>query len=385
MALLPEFFGLTSSQFADEISSHHQGKGKLLAVELYNLIMKRGKGFNASYGKASSFDPSFIEGISSFSTADKLKAFIYNELGLSISLMPIVKVVKSETETTKLLLKTADGYEIESVIIPMQKKKTICISSQVGCRMGCSFCETGRMGLLRNLTVSEIVQQVFIARHILGEEIDNIVFMGMGEPFDNYDAVLQAVSVLNDMQGMAFGLKNITISTSGKASQIRKLAHEVEKPIPNLAVSINAPYDALRSKLMPHNRKEPLDDVLSAVSEYIQIKNREVLFAYVLLRGINDRIEDAHALAGLVQRFQGRVKVNLIPYNPQSHDRFQPPSDDVVDMFAQALRSLSVRVLLRRTKGRDIMAGCGQLGNIELKKKKSERSDSLPILPHENF
>lgn len=280
--------------------------------------------------------------------------------------LPEIIQVNSDGATTKFLLRTHDKLEVESVLIPMQAGGTLCISSQVGCRMGCTFCETGRMGLLRNLTTAEIVSQVFIARHRLGLKIRNIVFMGMGEPFDNYDQVMGAVRVLSDPHGLSFGVRHLTISTSGCVDGIENLLREKD-PIPNLAVSVNAPTDEIRRRLMPVNRKHDMSVLHKAMKSFCDQTGREILIAYVLIQGENDKIEHADLLADYLKGLS--VKVNLIPYNPQSHDRYQPPSQQVLDDFTARMRELGYFTLLRQTKGQPIMAACGQLGNLELRRQ----------------
>lgn len=287
--------------------------------------------------------------------------------------LPTISSQKSDGITGKFLLKTTDHLEIESVLIPMGAGGTLCVSSQVGCRMGCAFCETGRMGLLRNLTAEEIVSQIFIARHILNFSFRNVVFMGMGEPFDNYETVMQAVRVLNDPKGFAFGRKHISVSTSGCVEGIRRLMDEGDHA-PNLAVSVNAPTDALRNKLMPVNRKHNLAELYGAMKDYCEQTGREILIAYVMLQGHNDSLEHAEQLAKYLEGL--RVKVNLIPYNAQSRDRFAPSDDATIDAFAQCLQSKGYYTLRRLTKGKEIMAACGQLGNLKLRQQ-------LRLLSHE--
>jgi 23S rRNA (adenine2503-C2)-methyltransferase len=283
-----------------------------------------------------------------------------------LTLLPF-KDKREEGQTGKFLLLTPDHLEVESVLIPMQAGGTLCVSSQVGCRMGCAFCETGRMGLFRNLTAAEIINQVFIARFHLKFPIRNIVFMGMGEPFDNYDHVMQAVRVLSDPHGLGFGRNHLTISTSGCVDGILKLIEEPE-PVPNLAVSINAPNDELRHKLMPVNRKYPLKTLYEAMEIFCKKRGRQILIAYVLIKDQNDSLEHATELAHYLKGLS--VKINLIPYNPQSHDRYQPPEPEKLEAFMQHLRHLGYYTLLRQTKGRKIMAACGQLGNLRLRQQK---------------
>ncbi len=282
----------------------------------------------------------------------------------------------TDGKTGKFLLKTVDGLDIESVLIPMQAGGTLCVSSQVGCRMGCAFCETGRMGLLRNLTSQEILSQLFVARFHLNFSVRNIVFMGMGEPFDNYDTVMQTVKILTDAHGFGLGHNHITVSTSGCLDGIYRLIQETG-PLPNLAVSLNAPNDELRNKLMPINRKHPLKEMHETLSAFCQKTGKQVLIAYVLIKGQNDELEQADQLADYLKGLD--VKINLIPYNPQSHDRYQPPEQAILESFTKRLRDRGYYTLLRQTKGQKIMAACGQLGNLELKRKKKEIS-SLSIL-----
>lgn len=272
---------------------------------------------------------------------------------------------KSDGMTGKILLKTPDKLEVEAVLIPMQAGGTLCVSSQVGCRMGCTFCETGRMGLLRNLSVQEIVNQVFVARYHLGFQMRNIVFMGMGEPFDNYDNVMQAVRILCDPKGFGFGRRHLTISTSGCVDGIYKLISEGEHA-PNLAVSVNAPSDEERNRLMPVNRRFNMAKLREAMQEYCSGTGRQILVAYVLLKGENDSLDHADRLATYLQGLN--IKINLIPYNPQTRDRFAPPERDTLDAFASRMRHHGFLTLLRLTKGKDIMAACGQLGNLQLRK-----------------
>lgn len=324
------------------------GKGRQHAGIFYDAVMRTGR-------------PPGIEH-PAFRNAGALLGQMVDRTDLTL-----LEVVgeRSDGTTGKFLLKTAEGLEVEAVRIPMQSGGTLCISSQVGCRMGCTFCETGRMGLLRNLRTEEIISQVFVARHVLGFDFTNVVFMGMGEPFDNYDNVLQAARILIDPHGFACGKRNVTISTSGRVEEIRRFAQEPGE-VPNLAVSINAPTDLLRNKLMPINRKHDLEELYQAMREYNSVTGRQILAAYVLLKDFNDSLEHADELASYLRGLD--VKVNIIPYNPQSKDRFQPPNNEVIDLFVNRLREQGYQTLLRVTKGRSIMAGCGQLGNLELRR-----------------
>lgn len=330
----------TQQQYSQAIR-HALGKGHEHASLVYEELFRTGNisGTHAAFNNA--------------------QALFAEILRLTDTSLPTIVDQISDGITQKFLLRTEDELDIESVLIPMQAGGTLCVSSQVGCRMGCTFCETGRMGLLRNLRADEIVSQVFTARHLLGLEVRNVVFMGMGEPFDNYDNVMQAVRVLMDPHGFGFGRKHITISTSGCVEGIEKLIQEGEYG-PNLAVSVNAPDDAIRNRLMPVNKKHDLKRLYEAMHLYCSSTGREILVAYVLLQGHNDTLEHADKLANYLKGLN--VKVNLIPYNPQSRDRFQPPETPVIESFTQRLREHGYYTLLRLTKGRNIMAACGQLG-----------------------
>lgn len=285
---------------------------------------------------------------------------------------------RHEGSTGKFLLKTTDQLDIESVLIPMQAGGTLCLSSQVGCRMGCAFCETGRMGLLRNLTAKEITSQLFTARHMLGMQVRNLVFMGMGEPMDNYEEVMKAIRIFTDPLGFGLGIHRLTLSTSGSVEGIYRLMSEEASFIPNLAVSLNAPTDALRNRLMPVNRTYPLQELYQAMQAFCSQTGRQILVAYVLIKGQNDALEQADQLAAYLQGLN--VKINIIPYNPQSCDRYQPPEQSVIELFTLRLRELGYYTLLRQTKGQKIMAACGQLGNLDLRKRKRLLSPSLPVL-----
>jgi 23S rRNA (adenine2503-C2)-methyltransferase len=280
--------------------------------------------------------------------------------------LPLEVGFKEEEETKKFLLKDATGLEIETVAIPMKAGVTLCLSSQVGCRMGCAFCETGRMGLLKNLSVVEIVAQVFIARFYHNIPVRNIVFMGMGEPLDNFNTLIQAIRVLTDSSGLHFGPSRITVSTSGDVDQIYLFMQSVPVAL-NLAVSVNAPNDLIRNRLMPINKRWNMQALKEAMIAYCSHPRRQILAEYVLMKDINDSVDCADELAAYLKGL--RVKVNLIAYNAQSKSRFAPPEFGVQESFRLRLQQHGYQVLLRSHKGRGIMAACGQLGNIKLRRK----------------
>jgi len=264
---------------------------------------------------------------------------------------------QSEDSVVKYLLRTEDSQFIESVLVPMQSGYTLCLSSQVGCSRGCAFCETAKMGLTRNLTVEEIVAQVYQLQVHEGYSINNIVFMGMGEPMDNYDNVMQAIRVLTDQGGLAFGCRSITVSTCGHVPNIERFTQEAPAAL-NLAVSINASNDIIRSKIMPINNLYPMADIKKALEKYCSTGKRKVLIGYVLLRNFNDSLTSAEELAVYLQGLD--VKVNVIPYNGEK-GLWAASTTPQTEGFIGILRAVGLQVLLRRTKGSSIEAGCGQL------------------------
>ncbi len=265
----------------------------------------------------------------------------------------------NEEGLIKFITRLSDGLLIESVLIPMTNYNTLCVSSQVGCKMGCRFCETGAMGFKRNLRVEEITGQLFNARHHLKKSIKNIVFMGMGEPFDNYDGLIQAIRVFNEQQGFDIALSHITISTAGMVSGIDRLAG-LGWPQIKLAVSINAADDETRSRLMPINLTTPLHKLKQALLRYPLKKRGTFLMEYILIKGINDASRHAAALADFIHPLP--VRLNLIPYNPVDHLPYISPSDQEMHRFKAMLTKAGVFVIARWTRGRSVTAGCGQLG-----------------------
>lgn len=267
---------------------------------------------------------------------------------------------KSKDGTEKFLIELEDGSFIESVMISDESsgRMTLCISSQVGCSLGCRFCATGLVGYRRNLSIGEIMAQPLLMRNLYGEEaFDNLVFMGMGEPLLNYDHVMMAVSIMTDSLGLMLGARRITISTSGIAPEILRLATSRSKV--NLAVSLNAPDDRRRRELMPVARSYPLPELMSAVREWTKVYRRRVTFEYILFRGVNDSEADARALAQLIEGIP--CKINLLAYNPVEGISYERPEDMAVDRFAKILYPLAPAVTVRKSRGSDIAAACGQL------------------------
>lgn len=270
------------------------------------------------------------------------------------------EIFPAETkEVIKARLILKDGLKIETVLMRhLDKRNTVCVSSEVGCPMGCTFCATGKMGFKRNLEPFEIVEQaLFFARFLKkeNERVTNVVFMGMGEPFYNYDNVLSAIRTLNDKDGLNIGARHISISTVGVVEGIRKFAKE--KLQVNLAISLHAPNNELRSKIIPMNKKYPIEAILKAVDDYINETNREVMFEYILIKDVNDSDEDADELAKLIKK--PLYFLNLILYNPTGI--FKPSSTERVKRFKEILKKKGVKFSQRYRFGGEIKAACGQL------------------------
>lgn len=334
----------------------HFGKGEYHALALFRAIHRHGV-FDPRALPEYARNPSLAE--------DVTRMFPVR--------LPQVCGRSGDGTTYKFLLRLRDELESESVVIPMKSYKSLCVSSQVGCKMGCAFCETARLGHLRNLDAGEIVAQVLVARHVLGEPVENVVFMGMGEPMDNLDNVLQAVRILSDQRGLAIPLPSITISTVGHVDGIRRLADLSSRPPPEgfprlrLAVSLNAPNDDLRSRLMPVNVRWNLAQLREVLAEFPLSRPRDMIFMeYVLIDGVNDSREHAGEIIELLRGI--RACVNLIPFNPGPDSPFRRPRESRVWEFLQWLLDAGQRCRLRGTKGMDSMAACGQLGNPERKR-----------------
>jgi 23S rRNA (adenine2503-C2)-methyltransferase len=339
MALNP--LGQTHDQFAAAFSLH-SGKSAHNGLAVYRQVMKNG--------------PARPQELAALSRCQEAAGRLAKQLERSAG--RLVKRV-SDGGVVKYVTRLADDLDIESVLIPMSGRYTVCVSSQVGCRMGCRFCRTGRMGLLRNLTAAEIVGQVFAARHQLGADVRNVVFMGMGEPLDNLDNVAQAIRVLTDQRGLDIARRRITVSTAGLIAGVDRLARMGGPPV-HLAVSLNAPEDDLRSTLMPINRFNPMPALRDALLRYPLSKKSVLFMEYVLIQGFNDRREDAIALARYLSPL--KVRLNLIPYNPAPGAAFQPPSAAACERFQAWLVAQNLFVRWRGEKGGRIMAACGQLG-----------------------
>lgn len=287
------------------------------------------------------------------------KAFRANlvEKGYYISHLNTVRTFSDPDGTIKYLFELDDGHRIETVLLPDGKRKTLCVSTQAGCSMNCTFCATAKLGFQRNLTAAEIVDQINVIQKDKGK-INNVVYMGMGEPLQNYNSVIKSVHILNHPLGKRIGLRHLTISTCGITEGIRKLADEDIHP--RLAISLNAPTDTLRSKIMPINKKCPIAALMSAVKYYQRKTQLRVTFEYVLIKGFNDSALHAQMLSRLVHK--PKCNINLIEYNPYPLGSFEASSKETIKRFVQILEDTGIETTIRYKKGRKIKAACGQLG-----------------------
>lgn len=270
-----------------------------------------------------------------------------------------LKLLKEEKdlEVIKYLFELRDGQAIEAVLMKHDYGNSVCISTQVGCNMACSFCESGRTAKIRNLSTEEMVEQVLLVEEYLGERISHVVVMGIGEPFDNYDNLIKFIDIINHPKGLAIGARHITVSTCGIIPRIKdfsNLAYQV-----NLAISLHAPNDELRTKLMPINKAYPLKELMAALKEYQAKTNRRITFEYIMLEGINDSQEMALELVNLVKDLN--CYINLIPYNETSHFTYKRTKNKAVMAFYDIIKKNKLNVTIRREFGTKISAACGQL------------------------
>jgi 23S rRNA (adenine2503-C2)-methyltransferase len=335
-------------------------------VDLKNLAVSELRDLTASLGKEGYRTPQLLKwlhsiGVRSFDEMTNLSKSFREELSqisFISELLPL-RTEEAKDGTRKFLFQLDDGNRIESVLIPEKERLTLCVSTQAGCAMGCRFCLTGKKGLKRNLTASEILNQVLAARRTLLQEtsITNIVLMGMGEPLANYEDTLKALSLLACPDAFKFSSRRITLSTVGLVPEIEKLAKE--KITFQLAVSLNASHDETRSRIMPINRRYPLKELLSVCRRFPLKPRTRITFEYVLLEGVNDSLMDAKEL---VKNLRGiPSKVNLIPLNEAPAIPFKRPSEEKVRAFQEILMGCGLTTIVRASKGSEISAACGQL------------------------
>jgi 23S rRNA (adenine2503-C2)-methyltransferase len=303
----------------------------------------------------------YIHQADTFEEMTDLKKEVRNIISghFSIDRLGLQAIETSKDGSQKYLFRLRDKNHIESVLIPERDHYTLCISSQVGCALGCRFCLTGQGGLVRNLSSGEIISQVRdVMQRLKGDRpLTNIVFMGMGEPLANYRPVVNAIKVITDNDcGLKFAGRRVTLSTAGLVPRMLELGHETRV---NLAVSLNATENESRSQLMPINRKYPLETLLDACRRYPLIKGRKITFEYILIQGLNDTARDARRLAGLLAPI--KAKINLIPFNEHPGCEFRRPSEETILAFQKILLQKHITAIVRHSKGQDISAACGQL------------------------
>ncbi len=329
-------YDLTKSDLEDYFVSH--GEKKFHADQLFSwLYLKKIKSFD----EVTDIKHDFLEVLKKDFSLDKLK------------------IIKKETDkdVNKYLFLLEDGRCIESVLMKHDYGNSICVSSQVGCNMGCTFCESGRVKKIRNLKTSEMVRQVLEVEEDLGERISHVVIMGIGEPFDNYSNVISFLLIMNDPKGMAIGSRHMTVSTCGIIPKIREF---MNFPLQvNLAISLHAPNDELRSKLMPINKVYPLKDLMPVLKDYIKKTNRRLTFEYILLDSVNDREKDALELVSLIRGMNAYV--NVIPYNETEKLEYNRSKPVQIMKFCDILKKNHIQVTIRREFGGNISAACGQL------------------------
>ncbi len=326
--------------------------------ELQSLCVDAGE---SKFRGGQLFEWMYRQGIFSFDSMSNVNKSFREYLSENFIIQTLTvenKLPSKEDKSLKILFRTHDGHFIETVSMVDNNRHTVCLSSQVGCALDCDFCATGKLGLKRNLTTGEIVDQLIYVREKIDQPITNVVFMGMGEPFHNYDNVLNASDIFHSPKGFNLASTRITISTVGLLPQINQYIKEKRRY--KLAISLNASNDKVRNEIMPINKKWPLKDLVKSGMEYSNQKKRLIMFEYVLLKGINDSEEDALELARLLQGIP--CKINLIPYN-EIEGKYQRPDETTITKFSEILHNCrdEYRVLVRWSKGQDIAAGCGQL------------------------
>jgi 23S rRNA (adenine2503-C2)-methyltransferase len=301
--------------------------------------------------------------VSSFSEMTNIKKELQDKLAKDFS-FEMIKIKKKQEDklVKKYLFELFDGNYVEAVLMEHDYGYSICVSSQVGCNMGCAFCESGRLKKVRDLEAFEMVEQVLLVEKDLGKRIDSVVIMGIGEPLDNYDNVMNFIRVINDPKGVSIGARHITLSTCGLIPKIKELAEE-ELQI-NLAISLHAPNTQLRDKLMPINKAYPLKDLIKTIKEYIEKTNRRVTIEYIMLQDVNDNETQAKELASLLKGMN--VYVNLIPYNETNHIEFKRAKKTQVMNFYDILKKMGINVTIRKEFGGKIDAACGQLRSKEV-------------------
>ncbi|MEG0730931.1 MAG: 23S rRNA (adenine(2503)-C(2))-methyltransferase RlmN [Vagococcus sp.] len=313
--------------------------------------------------------------VSNFSEMKNISKGLLEKLEEEFTINPLKQMVVQESNdgTVKYLFELEDNHMIETVLMRQKYGLSVCVTTQIGCNIGCSFCASGLLKKQRNLTAGEIVAQIMQVQHYFDEQgederVSHIVVMGIGEPFDNYDNVMNFLHIMNDPKGLAIGARHMTVSTSGLVPKIKKFATNGMQV--NLAISLHAPNNDVRTSMMVINKAYPLEKLMDAVDFYIEETNRRVTFEYIMLSHVNDRVEHAQQLADLLKDKKKLTYVNLIPYNPVSeHDNYQRSTKADILAFYDVLKKNNINCVVRQEFGTDIDAACGQLRSKQMKKK----------------
>ncbi len=304
------------------------------------------------------YDWLYKKKVTSFKNMTNIKKEVIQKLNEDFKIeKPEIVKIQNGKDVHKFLFNMQDGEKIEAVLMKHDYGNSLCVSTQVGCNMGCAFCESGRLKKRRNLTVDEMVTQILLVEENLNIRISHVVLMGIGEPFDNYDNVIKFIDIINDDNGIGIGARHITVSTCGIVPKIREFSKEKRQV--NLAISLHAPNDELRNRLMKINKAYPLKEVIEAVKDYLKLNNRKVTFEYIMLKDVNDAEKCAIELSKLLKGLN--CYVNLIPYNETSHIEFKKSDNNKIMEFYDILKKNNINVTVRREFGSEVEAACGQL------------------------
>ncbi|MBM7540352.1 23S rRNA (adenine(2503)-C(2))-methyltransferase RlmN [Amphibacillus cookii] len=343
----------------------------LTQLELTDWFLSRGlKKFRAKQV----WDWLYVKRVRDFNQMTNLNKETRQLLDDHFTIETLEETIKQESKdgTIKFLFKLSDGNLIETVLMRFSYGLSVCVTTQVGCNIGCTFCASGLLKKNRDLTSGEITEQIMKVQHHLdqqgkNERVSHIVVMGIGEPFDNYDHTMAFLRIVNDQKGLSIGARHITVSTSGLAHKIRDFADEQLQV--NLAVSLHAPNDELRTKIMKINKAFPIDKLMEAIDYYLETTNRRITFEYILLKDVNDHKQEAVQLAKLLRNKRHLAYVNLIPYNPvEEHNQYERSEKDAIVSFYETLLNAGINCGVRVEQGSDIDAACGQLRSKQMKK-----------------
>ncbi|MCT8136756.1 23S rRNA (adenine(2503)-C(2))-methyltransferase RlmN [Anaerobacillus sp. CMMVII] len=350
----PSIYGLTLEQLTAWLLEYGHKKGRALQV----------------------WDWLYVKRVNSFFDMTDVNQECLTLLDQHFAIKTFMEHIKQEASdgTTKFLFKLQDGNLIETVLMRQRYGLSVCVTTQVGCNIGCSFCASGLLTKTRDLSTAEIVEQIMMVQnHLdendLGKEVTHVVVMGIGEPFDNFENLVAFLQIIKDQRGLEIAPKNITVSTSGLSEKIYEFA-DLNLQV-HLAISLHAPNNELRTKIMKINRAIPLEKLMEAMDYYIEKTNRRIMLEYIMLQGVNDQPEHARELVELVGDYDKKISINLIPYNPvDEHDQYQRSLQEDVFAFYTILREKAISASIRQEHGTDIDAACGQLRSKQIKKNK---------------